>query len=63
MPVTSTSPGSTLSANNTVPSELPTLAYTGSAAPSTWLLTPALGILGLGGLALGASRRRTQLSQ
>ena len=43
--------------------ELPTLAYTGTAAPRTWLLAPALGALGLGGLGLWIARRREQHSR
>ncbi|CAN5243151.1 hypothetical protein BH11ACT5_BH11ACT5_21220 [soil metagenome] len=54
----------TPSGNGSTPSlgDLPTLAYTGTAAPSTWTLAPALGALGLGGLGLWVSRRREQRS-
>lgn len=57
-------PPTTTSDDGSTPSQgdLPTLAYTGSAASSTWLLAPALGALGLGGLGLWVSRRREQRS-
>lgn len=57
VPTTTPDSGSTPSLG-----DLPTLAYTGSAAPSTWMLAPALGALGLGGLGLWLSRRREQRS-
>ncbi len=43
-------------------SELPTLAYTGAGDVSTWLLGPAMALLGLGGAAAFFARRRAQLS-
>lgn len=42
--------------------DLPTLAYTGSSGPSSSLLAPALGALGIGGLGLWISRRRAKHS-
>ena len=42
--------------------ELPTLAYTGAGDVSTWLLGPAMALLGLGGAAAFVARRRAQLS-
>lgn len=49
-------------AASTVGTDLPTLAYTGTGDVSTWLLGPALALLGLGGAAAVIARRRAQLS-
>lgn len=45
-----------------VDSELPTLAYTGSAPQPTWLLAPGLALVALGGVGLWFARRRSALS-
>jgi hypothetical protein len=42
--------------------DLPTLAYTGAGDVSTWLLGPALALLGLGAAGTYIARRRAQLS-
>lgn len=48
--------------DDSVDGQLPTLAYTGAADVSNWLLGPAMALLGLGGAAMYFARRRAQLS-
>jgi hypothetical protein len=54
-PAGSTPAGPAASADD----DLPTLAYTGTAAPASWLVVPGLALVGLGGLGLWVSRRRS----
>jgi len=60
--ITVTAVAQAIPATDDSDTELPTLAYTGAGDVSTWLLGPAMALLGLGAAAAFFARRRAQLS-